>query len=162
MRAQPTVGDATSLPGLVVRKQSEQAYKKCSSVIFASEAPDSRFLPWLPSLKDELLLLSYVYFMCEHSACALAQQKTALHAITHGCEPLCGYWELNWVSGRAARTLNHWAIFPAPSMMNSKCKLNKYILSSLVASGHCFYHSKRSQMKTHNFMNFMENAHEQE
>ena len=83
-----------SLPGLVIRKQSEQAYKKCSSVVFASEAPDSRFLPWLPSQRDGLLL-SYVYFMCEHSACALEQQKTASHAITHGCEPLCGYWELN-------------------------------------------------------------------
>lgn len=30
----------------------------------------------------------------------------------HGCEPACGFWDLN--SGRAARALKHGAISPAP------------------------------------------------
>ena len=58
--------------------------------------------------------LFYIYIWV-HCSCLQTHQKRASDPITYGCEPPCGYWELNsGPLGKAVGALNCWANSPAP------------------------------------------------
>jgi hypothetical protein len=68
------------------------------------------------SFKDLFILYVWVHCRC---GCLQTHQKRVSNPITDGCEPPCGYWDLNsghleeeWVSA-----LNSWAISPAPNLL---------------------------------------------
>ena len=52
--------------------------------------------------------------MYVHCSCLQPNQKVASDLITDGCEPQCGYWDLNsGPFGRTVSVLNCWTISPA-------------------------------------------------
>ena len=49
--------------------------------------------------REGVFLFKSLFILCMW-VCLWTQQKRILDPITNGCESPCGFWELNWTSGR--------------------------------------------------------------
>ena len=93
----------------------------CSMLVFLNQISGTHEsnLMWEKQLLHLTWTLMGFYFgfiLCiwVHYSYLQTHQKRALDTITDGCEPPCGFWDLNsGPSGRAVSALNYWAISPA-------------------------------------------------
>jgi hypothetical protein len=91
---------------------------------------------------------NYLFILCIqiHScSCLQTNQKKVSDSITDGCEPPCGFWELNSGSLEEQPLILITEPSLQPLFLNIKCPL-KHLLQQNIIS--CVYFSKTSSHKT--------------